>query len=245
MKTVRCFLTLALGLALVLSCDNKTVAPEGGDPQPPVNTENDVKAAYSDFLGNWKVTGTEHAYFGEWHERDVRTFSYSIQIIENEDGKSYLIENWETGATDTDKQCLYYGSTENLSIYDYYQSVVKKYIGIVARYDAATGTLQIDRQTFATDYSSWTVEFLGSTRTGNDTPTPRGSFASNISETPIEYTICDFVLQKDGSVSIRAHKSKGYEDLAFMGYAQYYGWYPTPKYYNTQFAFPFSMTKLP
>ena len=29
--------------------------------------------------------------------------------------------------------------------------------------------------------------------------------------------------------------------LAFMGYCQYYGWYPSPKYYNTQFAFPYVM----
>lgn len=46
-----------------------------------------------------------------------------------------------------------------------------------------------------------------------------------------------------GDVVIKAHEQtdSNLKDLTFMGYCQYYGWYPSPKYYNTQFAFPYVM----
>ncbi|MBQ4299071.1 MAG: hypothetical protein II763_02000 [Bacteroidales bacterium] len=122
--------------------------------------------------------------------------------------------------------------------------MVKKSIGLTAWYDSENGTLHIDRQTFFTgDY--YTVEFLGS----NIDPDggrfmPRGQFAANVTETEkYEYTICDFVMLEGGDVVIKAHEQtdSNLKDLAFMGYCQYYGWYPSPKYYNTQFAFPYVM----
>lgn len=247
--------TLFLSILLVaaLSCDgNKSEnggnGGNGGNGQPAI-VEHPIKADYADFIGDWIVTGTEHKYFGEWHERtELYTFSYAIQIYESVKDESYTIENWETGATAADNQYLYYGSTVNQSIFDYYSNVVHKYIGLAARYDAETGTLQIDRQTFF-DGGDYTVEFLGSTQSGNERAYPRGSFAANTTETPkIEYTICDFVMQEDGTVVIKAHKPQaadsGLDDLAFMGYCQYWGWYPNPKYYNSQFAFPYTMRKV-
>lgn len=222
-----------------------------------------VKASYNDFLGDWIVTGTEHQYFAQWDERtEVYTFSYAVQIIENEKDKSYLIENWETGATADDRKYLYYGSekyaqeTGGRSIYNYFKDVVGKYVGIVAWYDADNGTMHIDRQTFYTDpvNSYYTVEFLGSSQTkdGSERPLPRGSFASDLkTETTAgtlkNYTICDFVKLQDGSVRIQAHPQTSPDfadsEIVFMGYCKYLGWYPNPLYYNTQFALPYSMKK--
>lgn len=227
---------------------------------PPSNPA--VKASYDDFIGEWIVTGTEHRYFADWDDRtEVYTFSYAIQVIEDVKGKSYLIENWETGATAEDRKYLYYGcqehadKTQGYSIYDYYLNVVKKYIGLSAWYDEENGTMHVDRQTFYTDpySSSYTVEFLGSSqlRSGEERPIPRGSFAADLkNETEKkEYTVCDFVKLKDGSVRIQAHPqtddSFADSDIVFMGYCQYYGWYPNPKYYNSQFALPYSMVKAP
>lgn len=222
-----------------------------------------VKASYSDFLGDWIVTGTEHKYFAEWHEREeVYTFSYAIQIIENEKDKSYLIENWETGATAEDRKYLYYGCEEHAeetggrSIYDYFKEKVGIYVGILAWYDADNGTMHVDRQTFYTDpaYSQYTIEFLGSSqlKDKSERPLPRGSFASDLkAETaagPLkEYTICDFVKLQDGSVRIQAHPQTSSDfadsEIVFMGYCKYKGWYPNPLYYNSQFALPYSMKK--
>ena len=222
-----------------------------------------VKAAYEDFLGNWIVTGTEHSYFADWDGRtEVHTFSYAIQIIENGDGKTYVIENWETGATADDKKWLWYGCEEHSdktggrSIFTYYWDVVGKYIGIVAWYDEDNGTMHIDRQTFYTDpySSSYTVEFLGSSQLKNRTerPIPRGSFASDLkAETTAgtlkKYTICDFVKLQDGSVRIQAHPQTTDDfadsEIVFMGYCKYCGWYPNPEYYNSKFALPYSMVK--
>ena len=210
-----------------------------------------VKAKYSDFLGSWLVTGTEHESFLGWDDlKEVHTFTYCIYIEKDEEGKTYYISDWETGATAEDFQYLYYGGekhadkTGGRSIYEYFRDVVKKSIGLTAWYDSENGTLHIDRQTFFTgDY--YTVEFLGS----NIDPDggrfmPRGQFAANVTETEkYEYTICDFVMLEGGDVVIKAHEQtdSNLKDLAFMGYCQYYGWYPSPKYYNTQFAFPYVM----
>lgn len=210
------------------------------------------KAKYEDFLGDWIVTGTEHKYFLDWDGRtELHTFSYAISILEEEKGKSYYIENWETGATAQDRQYLYYGSdkhadkTGGRSITDYYLNVVGKSIDLAAWYDAQDGTLHIDRQTFYTG-SDYTIEFLGSTQVGDERAYARGQFAANVSETDkYEYTICDFVMLEGGTVLIKAHEQTNptLNGLAFMGYCQYWGWYPNTKYYNSQFAFPYTMVK--
>ena len=73
-------------------------------------------------------------------------------------------------------------------------------------------------------------------------PMPEG----NVTETDkYEYTICDFVMLDGGTVLIKAHEqtNSNLQGLAFMGYCQYWGWYPNTKYYNSQFAFPYTMVK--
>ena len=210
------------------------------------------KAKYEDFLGNWIVTGTEHKFFLGWDDlTELHTFSYSINILEEEKGKTYYIENWETGATAEDRQHLWYGSdkhadqTGGRSIYDYYLNVIHKSIDLTAWYDADNGTFHIDRQTFYTG-DSYTVEFLGSTQVGDERAYARGQFAADVKETEkYEYTICDFVMLEGGTVLIKAHDqtNSNLQGLSFMGYCQYWGWYPNTKYYNSQFAFPYTMVK--
>ena len=79
--------TLFLSILLVaaLSCDgNKSEnggnGGNGGNGQPAI-VEHPIKADYADFIGDWIVTGTEHKYFGEWHERtELYTFSYAFRF---------------------------------------------------------------------------------------------------------------------------------------------------------------------
>lgn len=210
------------------------------------------KAKYEDFLGDWIVTGTEHKFFLGWDDlTELHRFSYAISILEEEKGKTYYIENWETGATAEDRQYLWYGGekhadqTGGRSIYDYYLNVIHKSIGLAAWYDAENGTFHIDRQTFYTG-DNYTIEFLGSTQVGDERAYARGQFAANVTETDkYEYTICDFVMLDGGTVLIKAHEqtNSNLQGLAFMGYCQYWGWYPNTKYYNSQFAFPYTMVK--
>ena len=135
--------------------------------------------------------------------------------------------------------------TGGRSITDYYLNVNHKCIDLTAWYDAGNGTFHIDRQTFFTG-SNFTVVFLGSTQVGDERPYARGQFAASVSETDkYEYTICDFVMLEGGTVLIKAHEqtNSNLQGLAFMGYCKYEGWYPNTLYYNSQFAFPYTMVK--
>ena len=143
------------------------------------------KAKYEDFLGDWIVTGTEHKFFLGWDDlTELHRFSYAISILEEEKGKTYYIENWETGATAEDRQYLWYGGekhadqTGGRSIYDYYLNVIHKSIGLAAWYDAENGTFHIDRQTFYTG-DNYTIEFLGSTQVGDERAYARGQCNGN------------------------------------------------------------------
>lgn len=211
--------------------------------QPAKKANQGIKAAYADFLGTWIVTGTEHKWFMDEGQKPA-TYSYEIQIIENEKNKSYLIQNWETGATPEDAAHLYYGSTVKQSLYSYFTTVTRINVNVVAWYDADKGQLHIDRQTFYhLTGQNKTVEFLGDV-VDPDGHTSIGSFNSTDGDTVKDYTICDFLLQENGSVNICASDllPAQWMNMAFMGYARYDG-FLWSMHYNKKFAFPYSMVK--
>lgn len=209
-----------------------------------VTQKSDVgeKASYNDFIGRWTVTGTEH----EWFEK-TNTYSYDIQIEADEEGKSYLIYNWETAASEADAAYLYYGSKDPRSIYQALSEALGKSVAVKAWYDADKGQLHIDRQTYYTNTSGvpFTVEFLGDVIDVNGHTSEGSWLVTPGDRSDMEYTICDFVMQADGSVNICTHRGEGiYDDIAFMGYAKYEG-YPWSEHYNAKFAFPYKMVKNP
>ncbi len=191
-----------------------------------------VKAAYEDFIGRWIVTGTEHQWFMDEGETPA-TYSYSIQIEAAAEENTYTVKNWETGYKDEDRAHLYYGTTEAKSIYDYLIGIGVN-ADISAWYDPEEGRMHIDRQTLY-NTGSKTVEFLADhvDETGH---TSIGSFNTTPGDADREYTICDFVMQADGSVVIAAHQYP----IAFMGYARYEG-FLWSMHFNAKFAFPYSM----
>lgn len=209
-----------------------------------------LKAAYADFLGTWIVTGTEHKWFYQGDEvNKPATYSYEIQIIENEKDKTYLIQNWETGATPEDAAHLYYGSKVEQSLYSYFKNVAHVNVDVLAWYDADKGQLHINRQTFShLTGQNKTVEFLGDV-VDPDGHTSIGSFNStdgDVEAADRDYTICDFLLQENGSVNICASDllPSQWMNMAFMGYARYDGFLYS-MHYNKKFAFPYSMVKKP
>ena len=163
------------------------------------------------------------------------TYSYNIQIEAAEEGKTYVVKNWETWYTEEDRAHLYYGTKEEKSIYDYLMGINVN-ADITAWYDPEEGRMHIDRQTLY-NTGRMTVEFLADYVDDNG-HTSIGSFNTTPGDTEREYTICDFVMQADSSVVIAAH---GYP-IAFMGYARYEGslW---STHFNSKFAFPYSMVR--
>lgn len=209
-----------------------------------VSKKNDsgIRAAYADFIGRWTVTGTEHKWFGK-----TNTYSYDIQIEADTEGESYLILNWETAASAEDAKYLYFGSTDSRSIYQALTealSAAHVSPAVKAWYDSEKGQLHIDRQTYYTGTSGVpsTVEFLADV-VNTSGHTSEGSWLTRPGDSSDrEYTICDFVMQEDGSVNICSHRESFYGGIAFMGYAEYKG-YPESKHYNAKFAFPYTMVR--
>ena len=136
MKTLKFFLACSAALA-IFSCQPQVI--EDVVEEPEKTTQNDdpgdtpddtpgdgkvegVKANYEDFIGRWIVTGTEHQWFMDEGETPA-TYSYSIQIEAAEEGKTYAVKNWETWYTEEDRAHLYYGATEEQSIYDYLMGI--------------------------------------------------------------------------------------------------------------------------
>ena len=221
--------------------NSKTFTVKQAFKQPAVQG---VKAGYNDFVGNWLVTGTEHVWFYSFEEvKNPKTYTYDIQIEADETGKTYRILNWETGATAEDRKNLYYGSKVEQSIYDYLRNVAKVPAAVKAWYDADLGQMHIDMQVLYTNPSKpQTVEFLGDT-VDPDGHMCIGSFNSKPGDTDRAYTICDFILLKDGTVHIDKSTLEGktYSPyMAFMGYARYDG-FLQEMHFNKHFAFPFSM----
>ena len=198
--------------------NSKTFTVKQAFKQPAVQG---VKAGYNDFLGNWLVTGTEHVWFYSFEEvKNPKTYTYDIQIEADETGKTYRILNWETGATAEDRKNLYYGSKVEQSLYDYLRNVAKVPAAVKAWYDADLGQMHIDMQVLYTNPSKpQTVEFLGDT-VDPDGHMCIGSFNSKPGDTDRAYTICDFILLKDGTVHIDKSTLEGktYSPyMAFMG----------------------------
>ena len=248
MKTLKFFLACSAALAII-SCQPQVI--EDVVEEPEKTTQNDdpgdtpddtpgdgkvegVKANYEDFIGRWIVTGTEHQWFMNEGETPA-TYSYSIQIEAAEEGKTYVVKNWETWYTEEDRAHLYYGTKEEKSIYDYLMGINVN-ADITAWYDPEEGRMHIDRQTLY-NTGRMTVEFLADYVDDNG-HTSIGSFNTTPGDSEREYTICDFVMQADSSVVIAAH---GYP-IAFMGYARYEGslW---STHFNSKFAFPYSMVR--
>lgn len=252
MKTLKFFLACSAALAII-SCQPQVI--EDVVEEPEKTTQNDdpgdtpddtpddtpgdgkvegVKANYEDFIGRWIVTGTEHQWFMNEGETPA-TYSYSIQIEAAEEGKTYVVKNWETWYTEEDRAHLYYGTKEEKSIYDYLMGINVN-ADITAWYDPEEGRMHIDRQTLY-NTGRKTVEFLADYVDDNG-HTSIGSFNTTPGDSEREYTICDFVMQADSSVVIAAH---GYP-IAFMGYARYEGslW---STHFNSKFAFPYSMVR--
>jgi len=208
--------------------------PERHYPDSIVHVQG-IRAQYEDFIGQWTVTGTEHLWFMDPGQTPA-TYSYAIQIEPKEQGRTYTIKNWETGATDEDRAHLFYGHDIKKSAYDYLAELGVNG-DIEAWYDEVEGKMHIDRQTLYST-GNLTIEFLADYVDGTGAHTSMGSYNETPGDTLREYTICDFVLQEDGSVLIGSHEYP----IAFMGYAQYLG-HLWSTHFNNKFAFPFSMKK--